>query len=189
MTVLTVLTAPTLRAAVTARPVQHGFTLVELMISLVVLAVLTTLGAPSFFEWLQNSQTRSGAEAVLNGIQVARSEAIQRNARVMVVFVPPSTGWTVSVDADDTVIQSRSGAEGTSNAVLTATPAAATTITFGALGSVTTNKDTSAPITQVDMTNSQFAGARTLRVVITGGGGIRMCDPSPSLALTDPRRC
>ena len=125
MTVLTVLTAPTLRAAVTARPVQHGFTLVELMISLVVLAVLTTMGAPRFFEWLQNSQTRSGAEAVLNGIQVARSEAIQRNARVMVVFVPPSTGWTVSVDADDTVIQSRSGAEGTSNAVLTATPAAA----------------------------------------------------------------
>ena len=128
-----------------------------------------------------------GAQRVV--IQVARSEAIQRNARVMVVFVPPSTGWTVSVDADDTVIQSRSGAEGTSNAVLTATPAAATTITFGALGSVTTNKDTSTPITQVDMTNSQFAGARTLRVVITGGGGIRMCDPSPSLALTDPRRC
>ncbi len=176
-------------APVTTGAAQRGFTLVELMISLVVLGVLTALGAPSFFEWIQNSQTRTATEAVLNGIQVARSEAIQRNARVRIVFVPPSTGWTVSVDADNTVIQTRSGAEGTSNAVLTPTPAAGTTLTFAALGSVTTNTDASAPITQIDMTNSKFAGARALRVVVTGGGSIRMCDPSVSLSVTDPRRC
>ena len=178
---MTVLTAPTLRAAVTARPVQHGFTL----------AVLTTLGAPSFFEWLQNAQTRSGAEAVLNGIQVARSEAIQRNARVMVVFVPPSTGWTVSVDADDTVIQSRSGAEGTSNAVVTVTPLGATTVTFAPLGGVTANADSSDTLTQVDVTNVVLTStaARPIRIVVTGGGSTRMCDPAATIATTDPRHC
>jgi len=166
-----------------------GFTLVELMISLAVLGVLAALGAPSFFEWLQSSQTRAAAEAVLNGIQVARAEAIQRNANVRVVFAPPSTGWTVAVDSTGTVVQSRSGAEGTSNAVLTATPSASTTITFGALGSVGANTDTSAAITQLDVSNSKYAAGRSLRVVITGGGSTRMCDPAPALASTDPRRC
>ena len=171
------------------RTAQRGFTLVELMISLVVLGLLSALGAPSFFEWLQNSQTRAAAEAVLNGVQLARAAAIERNANVRVVFAPPSTGWTVAVDSTGAVLQSRSGAEGTSNAVLTATPSAGTTITFGALGSVTTNTDTSVTITQLDVTNSKFAAARTLRVVVTGGGSTRMCDPAPALASTDPRRC
>jgi type IV fimbrial biogenesis protein FimT len=171
------------------RALSRGFTLVELMISLTVIAVLAVLGAPSFFEWLQNTQTRSATEAVLNGIQVARAEAIQRNAKVRIVFAPPSSGWTVSVDSDGTAIQARSGNEGTSNASLAVTPSGATTITFAPLGSVTTNTDASASITQVDMTNSKYAAARTLRILVTGGGSIRMCDPSAALSVTDPRRC
>jgi type IV fimbrial biogenesis protein FimT len=155
----------------------------------VVLGVLTALGAPSFFEWLQNSQTRAATEAVLNGIQVARSEAIQGNKKVKVVFVPPSTGWIVSDDATGTAIQTRSGGDGTLNAVLTTTPADTTTITFAALGSVTTNTDASAAITQIDITNSKYPAGRALRVVVTGGGSVRMCDPAPALATTDPRRC
>jgi type IV fimbrial biogenesis protein FimT len=174
-----------------ALPGQGGFTLVELMISLLVISVVSVLGAPSFFEYLQNTQTRTATEAVLNGIQVARSEAIQRNKNVRIVFVPPSTGWTVSDDAVGTVIQTRSGAEGTANASLAVLPATTTTITFGALGSVTTNLDTSAPITQLDVSNTRLTtgASRVLRIMVTGGGSIRMCDPAASLATTDPRRC
>jgi type IV fimbrial biogenesis protein FimT len=159
------------------------------MISLVVLGVLGALGAPSFFEWLQTSQTRAAAEAVLNGIQSARAEAIQRNKNVRVKFTPPGTSWNVYEDATSTLIQTRTKKEGTLNAVLTPTPAAGNTITFGPLGSVVTNSDTSATITQLDVTNSKFAGARAMRIMITGGGSVRMCDPNASITVTDPRHC
>lgn len=69
------------------RAPQHGFSLIELMISLVVIALLISLGAPAFSEWLQNQQTRAAAEATLNGLQVARSEAVARNTNVSFQFM------------------------------------------------------------------------------------------------------
>ena len=36
------------------RAAQGGFNLIEIMVSLTVLAILIALGAPSFGEWLQN---------------------------------------------------------------------------------------------------------------------------------------
>src|SRR5215470_15125305 len=66
---------------------QHGFNLIEVMISLVVLGVLIGLAAPSFSDFLQNQQIRGAAEATLNGIQVARAEAVARNTNVSFQFM------------------------------------------------------------------------------------------------------
>jgi type IV fimbrial biogenesis protein FimT len=99
------------------RTFQRGFTIVEVMISLVVLGVLIGLGAPGFVEWLQNQQIRGAAEATLNGLQVARGEAVRRNTQVRFQLVsdltsscvlssdsvsaPVSVSWVVSL-ADPT---------------------------------------------------------------------------------------
>src|SRR2546425_7571454 len=73
---------------------QRGFTLIEIMISLTVLGILLMVALPSFGTWLQNQQLRAASEATLNGLQVARAAAIQRN--VLVQFVSgPGTAWTV----------------------------------------------------------------------------------------------
>jgi type IV fimbrial biogenesis protein FimT len=82
--------------------------------------------------------------------------------------------------------------------VLTATngPAAATTVTFNGLGRVTG----AAPITQIDVRhvtdpiggNCQPAGPmRCMRLNISSGGQVRMCDPAvnPAVDPTDPRLC
>ena len=188
---------------------QGGFNLIEIMVSLTVLAILIALGAPSFGEWLQNQQVRAATEAIVNGMQVARGEAIKRNLAVQFTLDLPS-GWTVceatKQPCDGTllanpvrvqdVIQSRSGGEGTRNAQATSTPDGALAVTFSPLGSVlTTNSDGSAPVTQVDVVNSQgncmAAGGpmRCLRVVVTGGGSIRMCDPTPGIVAPDTRAC
>jgi type IV fimbrial biogenesis protein FimT len=188
---------------------QGGFNLIEIMVSLTVLAILIALGAPSFGEWLQNQQIRAATEAIVNGMQVARGEAIKRNLAVQLTLDLPS-GWTVceatkqpcdgTLLADPVrvqdVIQSRSGREGTSNAKATSTPDGALAVTFSPLGSVlTTNSDGSAPLTQVDVVNTQgncmAAGGpmRCLRVVVTGGGSIRMCDPTPGIVAPDTRAC
>ena len=183
------------------------------MISLAVLAILISLGAPSFAEWLQNQQIRAATEAIVNGMQVARGEAIRRNLAVQMVLEPPTSGWTVCeatvAPCDSTlladpltavnVIQNRSPQEGTSNARVTSTPAgpptAATAVTFSPLGNTVANFDGSPILTRVDVISAVgpclAAGGsmRCLRVVVTGGGSIRMCDPTPTVVAPDPRVC
>ena len=77
------------------RTFQRGFTIIEVMISLVVLGVLISLGAPGFVEWLQNQQIRAAAEATLNGLQVARGEAVRRNTPVRFQLVSDLTSTCV----------------------------------------------------------------------------------------------
>jgi type IV fimbrial biogenesis protein FimT len=201
------------------RAPQHGFNLIELMISLAVLGLLITLGAPSFSEWLQNQQIRAAAEATLNGLQVARSEAVARNTSVSFQFIadltssclPASIGpggfltsisWVVSVgdpsgacdkkvgDAPaGPVIQSRSGAEATRNAVVTTSPPGATTVTFTSLGGTTGNPDGSLTLQSMTLSNVVLtgSGARPLRIVVNPGGSTRMCDPVA--VAPDTRAC
>jgi len=166
-------------------------TLVEIMVSLVVLGILLMVALPNFAAWLQNQQLRAATEGSLNGLQIARAEAIRRNVLVQLVMAPPATGWTVSDAASGAVIQSKVHEEGTVNAVLAVTPGGATRVTFTPLGAVGANTDGSVAITQLDFTNPtggscQPAGPmRCLRVVVTGGGSVRMCDP----VATDARGC
>jgi type IV fimbrial biogenesis protein FimT len=167
-------------------------TLVEIMISLVVLGILLMVALPQFSAWLQNLQLRAATEASLNGLQIARAEAIRRNTLVQLV-VGPGTGWTVSDAASGALIQSKVHAEGTANAAVAITPGASTTVTFTPLGGVGANTDGSAAITQLDFTNPTGGSCqptgpmRCLRVVVTGGGSVKMCDPV--VALPDARAC
>jgi type IV fimbrial biogenesis protein FimT len=174
-------------------PVERGFTLVEVMISITVLGIILMLGLPAFGAWLQNQQLRAASEGMLNGLQTARAEAIRRNLLVQIVVGPPGTGWSVTEAVSSAAIQTRVKEEGSPNAVLTVTPAGSTTVTFTPLGSVAANLDTSLTASQFDIRNSaggscQPAGPmRCLRVVVSGGGSLRMCDPIVS--LPDPRAC
>jgi type IV fimbrial biogenesis protein FimT len=192
------------------RIAQRGFNLIEVMVTLTVLGVLIALGAPSFGEWLQSQQIRAATEAIVNGMQVARGEAIKRNLAVQLVLEPPTSGWTVceatispcnsSLLASPltavNVIQSRSSQEGTSNANVRQTPDTAVAVTFSPLGSVPPkNFDGSDTLTRIDVVHNRAAcladsgSVRCLRVVVTGGGSIRMCDPTPGITAPDPRAC
>jgi type IV fimbrial biogenesis protein FimT len=196
--------------------VQLGFNLIEVMITLSVLAVLIALGAPAFAEWLQSQRIRAAAESILNGMQVARGEAIRRNLAVQMVLEQlPSSTWTVCeatvspcdstllASADPlvvaSVIQSRAQEEGnTGSTKVETTPAGAIAVTFSPLGSVMDKNpvDDSSRFTRVDVGNPGggeciAAGGpmRCLRIVVTAGGNIRMCDPTPTVVAPDPRAC
>ena len=172
---------------------QRGFTLIEIMISLTVLGILLMVALPSFGTWLQNQQLRAASEATLNGLQVARAAAIQRNLLVQFQSSPPGTGWRVTEAGTANLVQSRSPDEGSPNAVLEVTPAVATTVTFAPLGNVVANIDATATVTQFDVSNPAGGSCqpggpmRCLRVTISGGGSLRMCDPI--VGVTDPRAC
>lgn len=191
-----------LNASPIARPL--GFTLIEMLIVIAIIAVATTLGLPSYRTWVQNTQVRNAAESVANGLQKAKAEAVKQNTNIeFVIKTDPVTNlftnppWKIQVPAS-AVLES-SSIEGSKNVKGTATPTAANTITFNSLGGVGVppnqpkNTDGTMPFTQIDFNSSILSAAdnRGLRVTIGIGGNVRMCDPDPNskLAATDPRKC
>lgn len=170
-------------------PKPHGFTLIELITAIAVLSILLGIAVPAFQAWVLNTKIRTTAEAMLNGLQLARAEAARRNERVRFTL-SGGTGWTVQTNGG-VQIQARPSAEGSRNVSVTKTPASATSVTFNALGLVVANADTSASITQLDIDASGLepGQSRELRVLISSGSLVRMCDPAIPAASGDPRAC
>lgn len=85
---------------------DRGFTMVELMVTLVVLAVLLGIASPNLATFISNSRTRSTQSELLAALTLARSEATKRGLPVMVAAVSPTTGneftggWIVSVGGE-----------------------------------------------------------------------------------------
>lgn len=176
----------------------RGVTLIEIAIGLVIIALTITFGLPGMAEWLQNAQIRNAAEAVKNGLQVARAEAVRRNTHVEFTLTNPGntagTGWRVRIVGTGAVFQSKPDGEGSASVVLTAVPGGSNTVTFNGFGRTPTtpanNDDGSAFMTQIDVDSATLAAAdsREMRILVSSGGQIRMCDPNVA-AATDSRSC
>ena len=61
---------------------QSGFTLVELMFTITVLAVLLGIGVPNFRDFIRNSRMTAAANDLLADLNLARSEAVKRRVAV-----------------------------------------------------------------------------------------------------------
>ena len=165
-----------------------GFTLIELMLVIVILSIMLLIALPNFAIWIQNTQIRTAGEAILNGMQLARAEAIRRNVNIE-LRMDVSSGWTARVPGTGEVIQSRLAGEGSAASLVTITPAGAKTVTFNSFGSVATNADGTATLTEIKIDSAQIAAAdsRELCVLVRAGGNVRLCDPQ--VAVTDTRSC
>jgi type IV fimbrial biogenesis protein FimT len=117
---------------------SRGFTLVEMMVTIAILAILLGIALPDFRQMLASERVRSANSDMFAALIMARSEAIKRNSSV--TLVPTSTttwagGWTVK--AGTTVIQTQDALnagvsvvqlDGTNSAINPAT------VTFGGNG-------------------------------------------------------
>jgi type IV fimbrial biogenesis protein FimT len=124
------------------RTKQQGVTLIELMIGLVIVGILFAAGGPAYSTWIKSQQVRTAAESILNGIQLARSTAVNNNAPTRFNLCDTSSSWQVlaasstaaAVSAADATcgagqavsagneirVQERTNKEGSSSAGITA---------------------------------------------------------------------
>ncbi|RDE51114.1 MAG: prepilin-type N-terminal cleavage/methylation domain-containing protein [Candidatus Accumulibacter meliphilus] len=191
---------------------MRGFSLIELIVAMAILGILMSLGIPAFSDWMRNARVRTMAESVLNGLQLARAEAVRRNTTVGFYLVDTTTSacalstagpsWIVSVDspvgqcdvaASDTVapriIQSRAGNE--SGGAATTVAAGQSSVVFNGLGRPTPLPGGNIAINFTDAAGAACVAAsgpvRCLRAEISVGGQIRMCDPA--LPAGDAQGC
>lgn len=60
---------------------QHGFTIVELIITIGILAVLTAFAVPTATKTMRKTQLNGEVRTALEAVQVARSEAVIRKSK------------------------------------------------------------------------------------------------------------
>ena len=89
---------------------QSGFTLLELMITVALAAILLTAAVPNFNSMVQNNRISTEANQFITAMNLARSEAIKRRANIDVVATDASdsnnewgAGWSVVVNGGATL--------------------------------------------------------------------------------------
>lgn len=78
----------------TNQPKQKGFTLVEALVAIAIVAVLTAIAMPNLRTFLVGSQIRSAVNDWTLALQTARSEAVRQRMRVRIC--PSSNGSSCS---------------------------------------------------------------------------------------------
>ena len=63
---------------------QVGFTLLELLITLVIVGILVGLGVPAMSDWIQRSQVRAETQRYVGVLSTARATAIAKNQVISV---------------------------------------------------------------------------------------------------------
>lgn len=78
---------------------QRGFTLVELMVTLAVLAVVVAAAGPSFADFFDKYRLRGAADAVISLLSNARAEAVKSNQDINVAFTGSGPAWCAGANA------------------------------------------------------------------------------------------
>jgi len=77
---------------------SRGFTLIELVIAIVMIAILTSIAFPSMRSFIVRNRVRDAATDILIALNQARSEALKRNVNVVLRPVTAGTwesGWHI----------------------------------------------------------------------------------------------
>jgi len=176
-----------------------GFTLIELMVTVAIAAVLLVVAVPSFVSFQRNSELTSATNSFVAAANAARGEAMKRGMNAMVVPATGtdwSTGWTVFVDqdrsgglntGDTTVLQQPafpSYLSATGQGTASETPAY---IMFDASGYAKTKTAGFGALTMTiarsDVSDTAQT-AQTRRIVIARSGRARACTPSTDTTCT-----
>ncbi len=163
------------------RGLQAGFTLIELMVGVAIMAVLLMVGVPSFQSAVASSRLTTHTNDMVSTLAQARTEAIRRGTRVTVCKSANATqcatanawtqGWIVFID---TTRATSDSTVDTGEAILSSAGTAAGNIAMVGNGNV------------VDFVSFAADGQAKLMNGASQSGVIRVC--STATFLDDTRR-
>ena len=123
---------------------EHGFTLIEIMLVLTLIAILSAVTMPSMRGFTASSRLKSSAHAIRDMLNFARDMAITEKAAHLVVFdFDRNLYWLASSETFDVTDPSTSSITSPSSTVLQATSQNQTEQTTAATGQPTTVSRTS----------------------------------------------
>ncbi|MBS1169427.1 MAG: prepilin-type N-terminal cleavage/methylation protein [Burkholderiaceae bacterium] len=184
----------------TTRQAARGFTAIELMITVVIAAVLLSIGIPSFRSLIDNQRITTAVNDLYAAILLARAEAVQRGGRVdlapldgtnwqkgYAVFVENKTTKTQIPDFNqDTIVYSTGPIADGITISTVFTDDATQYIAYNGTGRTRTNANPQ----QAQMGTLSFTqnGAVKKRIKLNLMGRARICDPNSTNA-TEVANC
>jgi type IV fimbrial biogenesis protein FimT len=193
-----------------------GFTLLEMVVTMGIFAVLVALAVPTMRTWISNSKVRAVSDALQNGLRLSQSESLRRSRQVAFELTNNTTApftavasgryWAINTipsmtDGTETSAFVESGvlAAVGSNVAVTG-PAA---VCFNSVGRLVSNTSTATTVTGgASCTlptigtppfwayNVNVTGAdRPLQVKLSLGGQVHLCDPSKTFSNSNPDGC
>jgi len=196
---------------------SRGVTLIELAVTITLLAFLLAAVSPSVVEWIRNTRIRNTATSIQAGLMKARHEAVRRNQniRFSLVSLTNSTvmdtscalstsgvSWVVSVNdpagkcdqaASDTVdpmiVDKNAGGVGGATIAVAGRLADDSAVATSVTFNGFGRVTGASPLGLIKVQDASSATAyRTLHIAVGSGGTVRMCDPKVT-DTADPRKC
>ena len=146
----------------------QGFTIIELMVTIAVLAILAAMAIPSFTDMMERQRLINATEAVYSDLQNARSEAVKRSQQIVVSI---QDGCITAADklVSPTVVLS--------NTCMTAFPTIGMETTRSPI-SFDRVRGTTNPTGGGGTITLTSSGGLVAKVIISGFGRVRVCSPT-----------
>ena len=78
-----------------------GFTIIELLIALTLVAILVAVALPSYQSLRQEQMVRAATQAIYTDVMLLKSEAVKRNNKLtLIIFNSGLSGWCYRVAVD-----------------------------------------------------------------------------------------
>jgi len=194
-------------------PAARGFSLIELMVTVTLIAILLVLTIPAYGTWTADAHVRAAAESLTNAIRLAQASAVAKGRTSLFALTADTQPSINSVPAanarnwfamlnvlggsDETkaslglILKST---EGTQHQVTVSGP---TMICFNALGRQTSLAASASSLSTactaadpaVYQVSRSSGASRSFNVVVWAGGRVRMCDAAKAISSTNPDGC
>lgn len=131
---------------------NKGFTLIEMMVTVAVLAIILGIGVPSFQGLIERNRVSTATDKLFSALTTARSEAIRLGQDVSVTQEDDGwgNGWTIAIDSSNTELRVENALPGN---IAISEAGGSTEIVFSVNGRLTTPASNRA-VFEVSLANS-----------------------------------
>jgi len=152
---------------------HQGVTLIELMITVIVMAILASLATPAFLDQIDRRRIVGAGDNLIADMRYAQAEAMKTNIEVDVVFTTGAS-WSYTMDTNPNKTTAGADYKGSSLAISAAVTSAANTITFNPKR----NTISPTPASAENMVTVTSARGHSISLQVSPQSAMRLCTTS-----------